>query len=83
MLKAPAPKDESAPYHGCSQGNDLTSQRRVRGVKALARRWFLRHETRPYGAQQARKLRNAGNRDEGTPSAVSYTHLTLPTSDLV
>ena len=75
MLKAPAPKDESAPYHGCSQGNDLTSQRRVRGVRALARRWFLRHETRPYGAQQARKLRNAGNRDEGTPSVYAMHRL--------
>ncbi len=28
-----------------------------------------RHESRPYGAQQARKLHNAGNRGEGTPSA--------------
>ncbi len=34
-------------------------------------------ETRvqPYGAQQARKLRNAGNRDEGTPSAITLLWL--------
>ncbi len=35
---------------------------------AVARRWTLRHESRPYGAQQARKLHNVGNHDEGTPS---------------
>ncbi len=42
---------------------------------AVARRWILRHESRPYGAQQARKLRNAGNRDEGTPSAMQFVWL--------
>ena len=35
----------------------------------VARRWILRHESRPYGAQQSRKLRNVGNHDGGTPSA--------------
>ncbi len=35
----------------------------------VARRWTLRHESRPYGAQQSRKLHNVGNRDEGIPSA--------------
>ncbi len=54
---------------GSSQGNDLTSLRRVRALRDVARRWTLRHESRPYGAQQARKLRNVGNHDEGTPSA--------------
>ncbi len=38
-------------------------------MRAVARRWILRHESRPYGAQQARKLRNVGNHDEGIPSA--------------
>src|SRR3989442_14067002 len=41
----------------------------------VARRWILRHESRPYGAQQSRKLRNEGNHDGGTPSA--YTLCTL------
>ena len=54
---------------GSSEGNDLTSLQRVRVLGDIARRWFLRHETRPYGAQQARKLRNGGNPDEGNPSA--------------
>ena len=40
-----------------------------RVVGARARRWILRHESRPYGAQQARKLYHAGNRDKETPSA--------------
>src|SRR2546428_13659023 len=35
----------------------------------VARRWILRHESRPYGAQQSRKLRNGGNHDGGTPRA--------------
>src|SRR2546422_669328 len=34
----------------------------------VARRWILRHESRPYGAQQSRKLRNVGNHDGRTPS---------------
>ena len=54
---------------GSSGCNVPTSLRRVRVVRARARRWILRHESRPYGAQQARKLYNAGNRDKGTPSA--------------
>ena len=51
---------------GCSVP---TSLRRVRVVRARARRWILRHESRPYGVQQARKLYNAGNGDKGTSSA--------------
>ena len=51
---------------GCSVP---TSLRRVRVVRARARRWILRHESRPYGVQQARKLYNAGNSDKGTSSA--------------
>ena len=54
---------------GCCWGNGPTSRSSVRVVGARARRWILRHESRPYGAQQARKLYNAGNRDKGTPSA--------------
>ena len=38
-------------------------------MREVARRWSLRHETRPYGAQQLRKLHNVGNHDEGIPSA--------------
>jgi len=56
---------------GCSGCKGLTSRRRVRALGEVARRWTLRHESRPYGAQQARKLRNAGNRDEGIPSAIA------------
>jgi hypothetical protein len=54
---------------GCSECKGLTSRRRVRAMGVVARRWILRHESRPYGAQQARKLYNAGNRDKGTLSA--------------
>ncbi len=54
---------------GCCWGNGPTSLRSVRAVGAGARRWTLRHGSRPYGAQQARNLYNAGNRDKGTPSA--------------
>ena len=43
--------------------------RRVRAMGVVARRWILRHESRPYGAQQSRKLHNVGNHDGGTPSA--------------
>ncbi len=54
---------------GSSGCNVPTSLRRVRVVRARARRWILRHESRPYGVQQARKLYNAGNSDKGTSSA--------------
>ncbi len=54
---------------GSSGCNVPTSLRRVRVVRAGARRWILRHESRPYGVQQARKLYNAGNSDKGTSSA--------------
>ncbi len=54
---------------GSSGCNVPTSLRRVRVVRARALRWILRHESRPYGVQQARKLYTAGNRDKGTPSA--------------
>ena len=54
---------------GSSGCNVPTSLRRVRALGGGARRWTLRHESRPYGAQQARNLHNARKRDEGTPSA--------------
>ena len=54
---------------GSSGCNGPPSLRRVRALREVARRWVLRHEPRPYGAQQARKLRNVGNHDEGIPSA--------------
>ena len=54
---------------GSSECKGLTSRRRVRAMGVVARRWTLRHESRPYGAQQARKLHNARKRDEGIPSA--------------
>lgn len=54
---------------GSSGCNVPTSRQRVRVVRARARRWNLRQGSRPYGAQQARNLRNASNRDGGTPSA--------------
>ena len=47
---------------------DLLAIERVRVVGAIARRRILRHESGPYGVQQARKLHTAGNCDEGTPS---------------
>ena len=50
-------------------GNGPPSLRSVRAVRAGARRWTLRHGSRPYGAQQARNLRNAGNRDGVSRSA--------------
>ena len=54
---------------GCSGCNVPTSRRRVRVVRARARRWILRHESRPYGVQQARNLYNVRKHDKGTPSA--------------
>ncbi len=60
---------------GCSGGNGPTSLRRVRALRGGARRWTLRHESRPYGAQQARKLRNARKSDGGTPSAYALRRL--------
>src|SRR5947208_14202030 len=41
----------------------------------VARRWILRHESRPYGAQQSRKLRNVGNHDGATLSACTLCTL--------
>ena len=60
---------------GC---NVPSSLQRVRVVGAIARRWILRHESRPYGVQQARKLHTAGNCDEGIPSGMTMLCL-LPT----
>ena len=60
---------------GCSGCKGPTSRRRVRAMGVVARRWILRHESRPYGAQQARKLRNARKRDEGIPSACTQCML--------
>ena len=60
---------------GSWRGNGPPSRRSVRAVGAGARRWTLRHGSRPYGAQQARNLRNAGNRDGGTPSAYALRRL--------
>jgi len=54
---------------GSWRGNGPPSRRSVRAMRVGARRWTLRHGSRPYGAQQARNLYNAGNRDKGTPSA--------------
>ena len=63
------PEDGAAPHHGSWRGNGPPSRRRVGAVRAGAPRWALRQGPRPYGAQQARNLRNAGNRDGATPSA--------------
>ncbi len=52
--------------------------RRVRAVGAVARRWTLRHESRPYGAQQSRKLHNVPTHDVGTPSAYALRRLFSP-----
>ena len=60
---------------GCSWCNGPTSPRRVRALREVARRWILRHESRPYGAQQVRKLRNVGNHDEGILSACTMCRL--------
>ena len=63
------PEDGAASHHGSWRGNGPPSRRRVGAVRAGAPRWALRQGPRPYGAQQARNLRNAGNRDGVTPSA--------------
>jgi hypothetical protein len=60
---------------GCREGNVLPSLRRVRVLGDIARRWTLRHESRPYGAQQARKLHNVGNHDAGNPSVCTMCRL--------
>jgi len=38
-------------------------------MRVGARRWTLKHESRAYGSQQARNLRNGLTPDEGTRSA--------------
>lgn len=60
---------------GSSGCNGPTSLRRVRAMGVVARRWTLRHESRPYGAQQSRKLRNGLTPDGGTPSACALRRL--------
>ena len=62
---------------GCRGCNVPSSHPRVRVLGDIARRWILRHESRPYGVQQARKLHTAGNCDEGTPSACTMCMLFL------
>ena len=62
---------------GCRGCNGPPSHRRVRVVGAIARRRILRHESGPYGVQQARKLHTAGNCDEGTPSDCTMCSLFL------
>ncbi len=42
-----------------------------------ARRWILRHESRYYGTQQARKLYNSLARDKGTWSVLALLELLL------
>jgi len=42
-------------------------------VRARARRRYLRQDTGPYGAQQARNLYTARQCDKGTPSARAYS----------
>ncbi len=60
---------------GSSGCNGPTSLRRVRAMGVVARRWTLRHESRPHGAQQLRKLRNGLTPDGGTPSACALRRL--------
>ena len=60
-----------------------SSHQRVRVLGDIARRWILRHESRPYGVQQARKLGNASNRDQGTPSASGKTDAFLDSSKVL
>ena len=57
---------------GSSGCNEPTSLRRVWASGEEAQRWTLRHESRPYGAQQLRKLHNVGSHDEGIPSANAF-----------
>ena len=59
----------------CRGFNRLLRLRRVRAMGVVARRWTLRHESRPYGAQQSRKLHKVGNHDGGTPSACALRTL--------
>ena len=60
---------------GCRGCNVPSSHLRVRVLRDIARRWILRHESRPYGVQQARKLHTAGNCDEGIPSGQTKSDL--------
>ena len=54
---------------GSWRGNCPPSLRSVWAMRVVAQRWGLRHGPRPYGAQQARKLRNGRKPDGGIPSA--------------
>ncbi len=44
-------------------------------MRVGARRWTLKHESRAYGPQQARNLRNGLAPDEGTRSAPALLEL--------
>lgn len=54
---------------GCSVPPSLL---RVWALREGAQSWILRHESRPYGAQQSRKLHNGRKPDEGIPSASTF-----------
>ena len=60
---------------GRREGDVLPCLRRVWVLEDIAQRWTLRHESRPYGAQQARKLHNVGNHDAGNPSVCTKCRL--------
>src|SRR5207245_9978843 len=49
----------------------------VGALREGGRRWTLRQGSRPYGAHQARKLRNARKRDEAIPSVFRLGELFL------
>ena len=51
-------------------------------MRVIARRCILRHECRPYGAQQARKLPNASNGEVGNLSAAVLLQLLLSVDSL-
>lgn len=59
---------------------EVGARRKVVKYKAVLttfRKWTLRHESRPYGVQQARNLRNWLTPDEGTRSALAMQELLL------
>ena len=59
------------------------ASRRAFKVPFAARRWMVARETPSWVAAAATDISPSGNGSSRWMASVSYTHLTLPTSDLV
>ena len=73
--------------HLSRQTEDATPTQRMRLIDSDTRKYVLTNLDQPSGATFGDRLRSTASqyhpRDLSHPYAVSYTHLTLPPSDLV